>query len=74
MMLVINPDVCIDCGICEAECPIEAIKPEGPDVIDWLERGREYSKLWPVISNSKKPMENAEDYRYEDNKFEKYMK
>ena len=27
-MLVIHPDECIDCGVCEPECPIEAIKPD----------------------------------------------
>ena len=27
-MLVINPDECIDCGVCEPECPVEAIFPE----------------------------------------------
>ena len=27
-MLVINPDECIDCGVCEPECPIEAIVSE----------------------------------------------
>ena len=24
-MLVIHPDECIDCGVCEPECPAEAI-------------------------------------------------
>ena len=28
-MLVIHPDECIDCGVCEPECPVEAIKPAG---------------------------------------------
>src|SRR3954465_10108379 len=27
-MLVIHPDECIDCGVCEPECPVEAIKPD----------------------------------------------
>ena len=27
-MLVINPDECIDCGVCEPECPIDAIKAD----------------------------------------------
>ncbi len=27
-MLVIDPDVCIDCGVCEPECPPEAIKAD----------------------------------------------
>ena len=26
-MLVIHPDECIDCGVCEPECPAEAIHP-----------------------------------------------
>jgi ferredoxin len=25
-MLVIHPDECIDCGVCEPECPVDAIK------------------------------------------------
>ena len=29
--LVIKPDECIDCGVCEPECPIEAIKPDTED-------------------------------------------
>ena len=27
-MLVIKPDECIDCGVCELECPINAIVPD----------------------------------------------
>ena len=27
-MLVIHPDECIYCGVCEPECPVEAIKPD----------------------------------------------
>ena len=27
-MLVIHPDECIDCGVCEPECPAEAIVPD----------------------------------------------
>ena len=27
-MLVIHPDECIDCGVCELECPVDAIKPD----------------------------------------------
>ena len=26
LMLVINPNECIDCGVCVPECPIDAIK------------------------------------------------
>ena len=36
-MLVIHPDECIDCGVCEPECPVDAIKP---DTEPGLERER----------------------------------
>lgn len=43
-MLVIHPDECIDCGVCEPECPAEAIVPDTePDAEKWLELNREYS-------------------------------
>ena len=35
--LVIHPDECIDCGVCEPECPAEAIKPDTEPGLDkWL--------------------------------------
>jgi NAD-dependent dihydropyrimidine dehydrogenase PreA subunit len=38
-MLVIHPDECIDCGVCEPECPAEAILPDSDDRgTAWLER------------------------------------
>ena len=51
--LVINPDECIDCGVCEPECPAEAIvsdtQLEG-ETTDWVELNRKYSLIWPNIS------------------------
>ena len=56
-MLVIHPDECIDCGVCEPECPVEAIHPDTedhPDGIEkWLEINRKYSEKWPVINKKK---------------------
>src|SRR5262245_60769965 len=50
-MLVIHPDECIDCGVCEPECPAEAIKPDTePGLEKWLELNAEYSKSWPNIT------------------------
>lgn len=72
-MLVINPDECIDCGVCEPECPIEAIEPENEDNIKWLEVNREYSEIWPNVTQNKDPMEKADDYKDETNKYEKYF-
>ena len=50
-MLVINPDECIDCGVCEPECPVEAILPDTEDEAEkWLELNREYSTVPGPIS------------------------
>ena len=49
-MLVIYPDECIDCGVCEPECPVDAIKPDSePGLEKWLELNREYAQKWPNI-------------------------
>ena len=54
--LVIDPDECIDCTLCEPECPIEAIMcdedvPE--DMSEFIELNAELSKTWPVINEIK---------------------
>jgi ferredoxin len=72
-MLVINPDECIDCGVCVPECPVEAIKPDHEADLVWAERGAKFSKIWPAITSSKKPLSDADLYRDEDGKFEKYI-
>ena len=42
-MLVIHPDECIDCGVCEPECPVDAIKPDTePGIEKWLEINAQY--------------------------------
>lgn len=72
-MLVINPDECIDCGVCEPECPVEAIKPESEELVEWLEVNREYSAQWPNISVKKDALPEADSYKDETGKFEKYF-
>ncbi len=72
-MLVINPDECIDCGVCEPECPAEAIQAESEDNIKWLELGREYSGQWPNISTRKDPLPDADEYKDVSDKFEKFF-
>jgi ferredoxin len=52
-MLVIDPEECIDCTLCEPECPVEAIfaddeLPEGQE--DFLQLNAELSQEWPVIT------------------------
>ena len=53
-MLVIKPDECIDCGVCEPECPVDAIKADTePGSEKWLELNKKYSEIWPNISEKK---------------------
>lgn len=72
-MLVINPDECIDCGVCEPECPAEAIKPEAPSLMKWLELNKEYSQKWPRITQPKIPAADAEEFNGKEGKFEAYF-
>ena len=65
-MLVIDPDECIDCALCEPECPVDAIFaddeiPEGQE--KFLELNRELSQTWPVITHAKAHPEDADDWR-----------
>jgi len=52
--LVINPDECIDCGVCEPECPVDAIVPdsalEGTELDYWMKINTEMSEVWPNIT------------------------
>jgi len=35
LQLYIDPDICIDCGACEPECPVEAIFEEDDTPEEW---------------------------------------
>lgn len=72
-MIVINPEECIDCGVCEPECPVDAIKPESSELIQWLEINKKYSDIWPNITEKKKSLKNAESFEDEEGKYEKYF-
>lgn len=73
-MLVIHPDECIDCGVCEPECPADAIKPDTePGMERWLELNRQYADNWPNITAKKAALPGADDIRDEPGKFEKYF-
>lgn len=72
--LVIHPDECIDCGVCEPECPIEAIKPDSdPEADKWLDLNRRYAGVWPVITKKKDPLPDAESYRDKPNKYQEFF-
>jgi ferredoxin len=63
---VIDPDECIDCTLCEPECPVEAIYsedelPAGQE--HFLQLNTELSLKWPVITEMKDAPEDADDWR-----------
>lgn len=73
-MLVIHPDECIDCGVCEPECPPEAILPDSDtEAEQWLELNREYSESWPNITRMGQPPADREEFRDQTGKYEKYF-
>lgn len=75
--LVINPDECIDCGVCEPECPVDAIVPE--NALDDEEKERwelinmKFANEWPVLTEKRNPLPTADEYDGIPNKFEQYF-
>ncbi len=62
--LVIDPDECIDCTLCVAECPAEAIFAEDdvPEAQkEFIALNAELTKKWPVILERKDPLPNADE-------------
>lgn len=73
-MLVIDPDQCIDCGVCVSECPAEAILADTLDeAVKWVELNRDYSKIWPNITKKKQSPADADQWLGVSSKFEKYF-
>lgn len=65
-MLVIDPDECIDCAVCVDECPVRAIYSvdEVPEIWkEYIQLNAKYSKLLPVIRNSKPTSPDSENFR-----------
>lgn len=63
--LVIDPDECIDCALCEPECPAEAIFAEDDlpaDQEHFLALNAELATGWPVISEQKAPLPEAKQW------------
>ena len=74
-MLVIHPDECIDCGVCEPECPAEAIKADTESNLEkWLELNTKFADLWPNITIKKDaPPADADDFLNKEGKFEAHF-
>lgn len=65
-MLVINPDECIDCALCEPECPVDAIVSEDElpeDQEMFLGLNAELSQVWPNITEKCDPPADADDWK-----------
>ena len=63
--LAIDPDECIDCDLCVAECPAEAIFPEEDVPADqqaFIALNAELCAAWPVITERKDPPEDATEW------------
>jgi ferredoxin len=63
--LAINPQECIDCGLCEPECPVKAIFSEDDlpdDQRDFLEINERLSAVWPNITQKKPAPADANDW------------
>lgn len=73
-MLVIHPDECIDCGVCEPECPAGAILPDTDRRAEqWLEVNRDYASKWPNITRRIDPPADADAFKDVPEKFKKYF-
>lgn len=73
-MLVINPDECIDCGVCEPECPANAIVSDANETAaKWLEVNREFSGKWPGISRKKAAPADADAWKDTPDKFAQHF-
>ncbi|MSO66037.1 MAG: ferredoxin family protein [Alphaproteobacteria bacterium] len=73
-MLVINPDECIDCGVCEPECPVEAILPDTDDASQaFIALNTEYAKKWPNITRKGAVPADEAKFRTVKDKYKKYF-
>ena len=68
-MIVINTEECIDCAVCEPECPVDAMKPDTiPDAEFWIKLNQKYARAWPNITEQGTPPEDASDWAEKSDK------
>lgn len=74
-MLVIDPEECIDCTLCEPECPIEAIVSDEDipeEMQEFIAINAELSKKWSVINEMKPAPDDADEWKDKPGKI-KYL-
>jgi ferredoxin len=65
-MVAIDPDECIDCGVCVDECPVQAIFSEDEVPEKWhsyIELNAKYGREWPVIEEGHDALPTAEEFK-----------
>jgi ferredoxin len=73
-MLVISPDECIDCGVCEPECPADAIRADTKKNLGIFPKlNADMAKIWPNIAVKRKAMKGAADMNGTPGKYEAYF-
>jgi ferredoxin len=64
--LVIDPDECIDCGVCAPECPVDAIVP-AEEIAEsqrpFVELNASLAKQWPPITARQAPLPDADAWK-----------
>ena len=71
--LVIHPDECIDCGLCEPECPIEAIYADDElpaNQIEFVEINARLADVYENITEAREPLPDADNFKDLENKRE----
>jgi ferredoxin len=71
--LAINPDECIDCGVCVPECPIDAIVEDtnlDHNIPFWVDINKRLSTKWPNITKKKSALSDAEEWNGKPNKID----
>ena len=71
--LVIHPDECIDCGLCEPECPIEAIFADDElpaNQIEFVEINARLADVYENITEAREPLPDADNFKDLENKRE----
>ena len=64
--LAIDPDECIDCAVCVAECPVNAIYAEEDTPADqqqFIKLNIELARKWPSITKSKEALADADQWK-----------
>ena len=74
-MLVIDPNTCIDCAVCEPACPIDAIKSDAsPLGKPWVDLNSRYAGEWPALTMKQEPCSDASQFAEVKDKFLRFFR